>query len=243
MASPPIEPYCSGGKVNVTMEKKPAIQFKAVKKIYHLGGSEVAALAGVDLKIGRGEIVAVVGPSGSGKSTLLHIVGAMDKADSGEVQVAGKNLMALSSPEMTLFRRHNVGFVFQAFHLIPNLTALENVLLPMEFASGGFRADEKKATELLKQVGLESRLHHRPGQLSGGEQQRVAIARALANDPEIILADEPTGNLDSSSGNQVVDLLCSMDGDRTVVLVTHNERLAQKASRVVRLEDGRICAS
>lgn len=225
------------------MEKKLAIQFKAVKKIYRLGGSEVAALAGVDLEIGRGEIVAVVGPSGSGKSTLLHIVGAMDKADSGEVQVAGKNLMALSSPEMTLFRRHKVGFVFQAFHLIPNLNALENVLLPMEFASGSFRADEKKAMELLARVGLESRLHHRPGQLSGGEQQRVAIARALANDPEIILADEPTGNLDSSSGNQVVDFLCSMDGDRTVVIVTHNERLARKAGRIIRLEDGGICAS
>jgi len=229
--------------VSVTMEKKPAIQFKAVKKIYHLGDSEVSALAGVDLEIGQGEIVAVVGPSGSGKSTLLHIVGAMDKADSGEVQVAGKNLMALSSPEMTLFRRHNVGFVFQAFHLIPNLTALENVLLPMEFASGSFRADEKKAMELLEQVSLGSRLHHRPGQLSGGEQQRVAIARALANDPEIILADEPTGNLDSSSGNQVVDFLCSMDGDRTVVIVTHNERLAQKAGRIVRLEDGEIVST
>jgi ABC-type lipoprotein export system ATPase subunit len=225
------------------MERKPAIQFKAVKKIYHLGGSEVAALAGVDLEIGQGEIVAVAGPSGSGKSTLLHIVGAMDKADSGEVHVTGKNLMALSSPEMTLFRRHKVGFVFQAFHLIPNLTALENVLLPMEFASRSFRADEKKAAELLEQVGLESRLHHRPGQLSGGEQQRVAIARALANDPEIILADEPTGNLDSSSGNQVVDFLCSMGGSRTVVIVTHNERLAQKAGRIIRLEDGGICAS
>lgn len=215
------------------------IQLQDVKKIYHMGGSEVAALAGVDLEIQQGETVAIVGPSGSGKSTLLHILGAMDKPDSGNVHVAGKDLMALSPAGMTLFRRHNVGFVFQAFHLIPNLTALENVLLPMEFASGGFRADEKKARTLLDQVGLKHRLGHRPGQLSGGEQQRVAIARALANEPEVILADEPTGNLDSSSGHQVVDLLCSLGGNRTVVVVTHNERIAEKTGRIVKLEDGR----
>jgi ABC-type lipoprotein export system ATPase subunit len=225
------------------MEKIKPIRLRDVRKIYRMGGSEVAALAGVDLEIQRGETVAIVGPSGSGKSTLLHILGAMDKADSGAVHVAGKDLMALSPTGMTLFRRHNVGFVFQAFHLIPNLSALENVLLPMEFASGAFRADEKKARTLLDQVGLGSRLNHRPGQLSGGEQQRVAIARALANEPEVILADEPTGNLDSSSGQQVADLLCSLGGNRTVIIVTHNERIAQKTGRIVRLEDGEIVST
>ncbi|MFQ5913080.1 MAG: ABC transporter ATP-binding protein [Nitrospinota bacterium] len=226
--------------MNAPLENKLLIQLEGVKKIYRLGGSDVAALSGVDLEIRTGEVVAIVGPSGSGKSTLLHILGGMDKADAGKTHVAEKDLRSMTPAQMTDFRRHHVGFVFQAFHLIPNLTALENVLLPMEFVSGGFRADAGKARTLLDLVGLGNRLDHRPGQLSGGEQQRVAIARALANGPEIVLADEPTGNLDSASGEQVVNLLCSLGGRHTVVIVTHNERLAQKADRILRLVNGRM---
>jgi ABC-type lipoprotein export system ATPase subunit len=185
-------------------------------------------------------MVAIVGPSGSGKSTLLHLIGAMDRPTAGEVVVAHRPLNALPEAELTRFRRQRVGFVFQGFNLIPNLTVLENVMLPMEFNGVGFAERRTRATRLLDMMGLGSRLAHKPRELSGGEQQRVAIARALANDPPLILADEPTGNLDSKTGEMIYALLKDISRGRTVIVVTHAETLARMSDRVLHLEDGRL---
>jgi ABC-type lipoprotein export system ATPase subunit len=182
----------------------------------------------------------IVGPSGSGKSTLLHIIGGMDRPTSGMVTVLGNDLGTLSEKELTHYRLKKVGFVFQSFNLIPNLTALENVMLPMEFSGVSPLERKKRATALLEQVGLEHRIHHKPSELSGGEMQRVAIARALANDPALILADEPTGNLDSKSGQHIIQLLLEISKERTVVVVTHNEDFAKKASVVYTMRDGEL---
>ena len=181
-------------------ETKAVVQLKNVAKHYRRGSEVVKALDGIDLRINGAGMVAIVGPSGSGKSTLLHMIGAMDRPTRGEVIVAGQALNGLPEKALTHFRRQTVGFVFQTFNLIPNLTALENVMLPMEFNNVVKVERDSRARRLLDQVGLGHRLTHRPGELSGGEQQRVAIARALANDPPLILADEPTGNLDTESG-------------------------------------------
>jgi len=185
-------------------------------------------------------MVAIVGASGSGKSSLLHVMGAMDRPTSGEVLVADQALNTLSEDALTRFRRQTVGFVFQSFNLIPNLTALENVMLPMEF--NGVPAEERRrrARALLERVGLGQRLDHRPRELSGGEQQRVAIARALANDPPLILADEPTGNLDSKTGQMIYELLKEISKERTVLVVTHAEALAAMADRIVHIRDGQL---
>lgn len=216
------------------------ITLKDVAKHYAKGSDVVRALDGINLKIPERGMVAIVGPSGSGKSTLLHIAGAMDRPTRGEVIVAGKRLNDLSEGDLTLFRRGTVGFVFQTFNLIPNLPALENVMLPMEF--NGVPKDKRLARgrSLLEKVGLGQRLKHRPNELSGGEMQRVAIARSLANDPPVLLADEPTGNLDSKSGQNIYGLLKEISMERTVVVITHAESLAQIADQTLHIQDGRI---
>ncbi|MFQ5859003.1 MAG: ABC transporter ATP-binding protein [Anaerolineae bacterium] len=219
---------------------QPLILLKRVVKRYNVGPTQVDALAGMDLEIAGGRVTALVGPSGSGKSTLLHVIGGMDRADEGEVFVAGEALHHLNPSGLTVFRRHKVGFVFQAFNLMLNLTALENVLLPAEFAGSPTKEARDRSINLLQRVGLDGRLRHRPGQLSGGEQQRVAIARALINRPKLVLADEPTGNLDSKTGAAIIDLLASLAGDQTVLVATHDERINRVADRVIHLTDGRI---
>lgn len=216
------------------------IELRGVAKVYRKGREEVRALDGLGLAVAERGMVAIVGPSGSGKSTLLHLIGAMDRPTAGEVVVARQRLNALSEAELTRFRRQRVGFVFQGFNLIPNLTALENVMLPMEFNGIGSAERRQRATRLLDMMGLGARLAHRPGELSGGEQQRVAIARALANDPPLILADEPTGNLDSKTGEMIYALLKDISRGRTVIVVTHAETLARMSDRVLHLEDGRL---
>ncbi len=221
-------------------EKKALIELRDVAKYYKKGGEVVKALDGINQKIPTTGMVAIVGPSGSGKSTLLHMIGAMDRPTRGDVKVAGKVLNGLAEKDLTRFRRATVGFVFQTFNLIPNLTALENVSLPMEF--NHVRKDERlrRAKSLLERLGLGQRLKHRPSELSGGEMQRVAIARALANDPPLILADEPTGNLDSQAGQMIYELLKEISKERTVLVVTHAEPLAQMADKVLHIRDGRL---
>ena len=218
----------------------PVVQLQALTKVYRKGAQEVRALDGIDLRIESPGMVAVVGPSGSGKSSLLHMIGAMDRPTSGEVVVAGRYLAALGDAELTGFRRKTVGFVFQSFNLIPNLTALENVMLPMEFNGVDKSERGRRALGLLDRMDLAARATHRPGELSGGEQQRVAIARALANDPPLVLADEPTGNLDSKTGQVIYELLEEIARERTVVVVTHAEPLAQRAKHVIHIQDGHL---
>ncbi len=219
-------------------ENKTLIELRDVAKYYKKGSEIVKAVDGINQAIPTTGMVAIVGPSGSGKSTLLHIIGAMDRPTRGEVKVAGKVLNSLAAKELTRFRRETVGFVFQTFNLIPNLTAVENVSLPMEF--NGVSKDERlrRAKSLLERLGLGQRLKHRPSELSGGEMQRVAIARALANNPPLVLADEPTGNLDSTAGQMIYELLKEISSDRTVLVVTHAEPLAQRADTVLHIKDG-----
>lgn len=227
------------------MNKRPdanatLIELCSVSKIYQRGDQVVKALDGIDLTLPERGMAAIVGPSGSGKSSLLHLMGAMDRPSEGEVRVAGQLLNTLPASGLTAFRRNTVGFVFQSFNLIPNLNALENILLPMEFAGVPAAERQRRATALLHQVNLSARATHRPRELSGGEQQRVAIARALANDPPLILADEPTGNLDSKTGRLIYELLKTIAAERTVVVVTHAEALAELADRVLHLKDGQL---
>ncbi len=218
------------------------IELRQVSKIYQRGDQVVKALDGIELTLPERGMVAIVGPSGSGKSSLLHLMGAMDRPTEGEIRVAGQLLNTLPESGLTAFRCNTVGFVFQSFNLIPNLSALENVMLPMEFA--GVAADERKrrAANLLEQVNLSTRSTHRPRELSGGEQQRVAIARALANNPRLVLADEPTGNLDSKTGRLIYKLLKTIARERTVVVVTHAETLAELADQVLHIGDGKLAA-
>ena len=213
-----------------------------VGRKYLMGETEVEALRGLNLQIEKGEFVAVVGPSGSGKSTLMHLIGALDVPDEGKVLLDGKDISEFKENELARLRGEKVGFVFQTFNLIHTLTGLENVALPLTF-QGVSREDRKKrAIDLLELVGLGDRLSHKPSELSGGEQQRVAIARALVNDPDILLADEPTGNLDSETGEGVMNLLEKLNKERgmTVVIVTHNPRDAAHADRRVNMMDGRV---
>jgi putative ABC transport system ATP-binding protein len=201
---------------------------------------EVNILRGIDLAIARGESVAIVGPSGSGKSTMLMVMAGLERPTSGRVVVAGEDLSRMTEDQLALFRRRNVGIVFQGFHLIPTMTALENVAVPLEFA--GDRAAFDRARAGLQAVGLGHRLGHYPGQLSGGEQQRVALARAFAGEPPLLFADEPTGNLDAATGHGIIDLLFELRARRaaTLVLITHDRDLARRCDRIVRLHDGRI---
>ncbi|MBI5667374.1 MAG: ABC transporter ATP-binding protein [Chloroflexi bacterium] len=207
-----------------------------------LGDQQVHALNGVSLTIPQGQFVAVMGPSGSGKSTLLYLLGGLDRPTAGEIEVAGRYLNSLGGDGLADFRRETVGFIFQAFHLVPTQTALENVALPGVFAGMPRDLREQRAIRLLTALNMEDRLDHRPSQLSGGQQQRVAIARALFNDPPIIMADEPTGALDSKTGQTVMRLLrqlCDRRG-KTIIVVTHDEQVAGYADRIIRLKDGRV---
>ena len=211
-----------------------------LKKHYENGATIVHALDGVDLEIEKGEFVAVVGSSGSGKSTLLHMLGGLDSPTSGRVMVDGKEIFTLKEEELTIFRRRKIGFVFQSFNLVPVLNVYENIILPIQL--DGNKPDKKYVNNIIQTLGLKSKLQNLPSQLSGGEQQRVAIARALAIKPAIVLADEPTGNLDSRTSQDVVGLL-KVTGERfgqTIVMITHNEELAQLADRIIRIEDGKI---
>ncbi len=218
------------------------IELRSVSKAYRKGRAEVRALDAIDLSVSERGMAAIVGPSGSGKSSLLHLVGAMDRPSSGEVTVAGQALGALPENALAGFRLKTIGFVFQGFNLIPNLSALENVMLPMEFAGVAPNERRRRAEALLARVGLEARASHRPAELSGGEQQRTAIARALANDAPLVLADEPTGNLDSKTGQMIYELLREVSAERTVLVVTHAEALAQMAERVIHIHDGKLAS-
>ena len=217
------------------------IELKDICKDYGTGESKVKAVCDVNLKIRRSEIIAIMGPSGSGKSTLLDILGCLDRPTRGKVFIDGVDVSKLDENELAKIRREKIGFIFQFFYLIPSLTALKNVELPMTFL-GNVKDKEIKSKELLKMVGLEDRMNHRPNQLSGGESQRVAIARALANDPQIILADEPTGNLDSKSGKEIMDILTKLNKERGVslIIVTHDSNIARHAKRIINLKDGAI---
>jgi putative ABC transport system ATP-binding protein len=228
-----------------TPDVAPAISLRDVDRIYGPQGASTVALKDIDLEIARGEIVAVVGPSGSGKSTLLHLIGAMDSADRGQVLVGGQEVGRLNDEEASRFRREKIGFVFQFFNLIPTLSNLDNVALPARLAGTGVSDARQHAAELLERVGLADRATDSPDSLSGGQQQRVAVARALINNPEILLADEPTGALDRQTGHEILELLVSVVRDRkgTLVMATHSDDARDLAERVVRIEDGRLVKS
>ena len=218
------------------------IELKDVKKIYNQGKSnELVVLKDIDLEINKGDMIAVYGPSGSGKSTLLHIIGCLDRATSGKVLIEGKDTSKLLDDDLALIRREKIGFVFQQFNLINVFTALENVEMPLIIAGKSKSKARKRATELLKSIGLGERLNHFPNQLSGGEMQRVAIARALANEPSVILADEPTGNLDTKTGSDIIDLMKDLnDKGFTFIIVTHDSRITKSVKRVISIQDGKI---
>jgi putative ABC transport system ATP-binding protein len=218
-----------------------AVSLRDVRRDYAVGAERVHALQGVSLDVERGDYVAIVGPSGCGKSTLLNLIGVIDQPTSGTVTIADKRVDAMSDREATAFRLHNIGFVFQRFYLMPILSALENVSLPMAEAKVPAAERKARAAELLAYVGLNSRERHRPSQLSGGEQQRVAIARALANRPALLLADEPTGELDARTGTEIISLFERLNADgTTIVVVTHDEDLANAARHKVHMRDGRV---
>ena len=228
-----------------SMEKKKSeiiIELKNVKKTYMMGEVPVHALRGIDLKIKEGEFLAIIGPSGSGKSTLLNMVGSLDVPTTGSVKLSGVDISTLSESDLAQLRGKKIGFVFQMFNLIPSLTALENVILPLTFQ--GIDEDEKRdrAIKVMKQLGIEKRMSHRPSELSGGERQRVAIARALVIDSKVILADEPTGNLDYHTGMEIMKILRRLQEKegKTLIIVTHERFIAKYANRIVKLRDGKI---
>jgi putative ABC transport system ATP-binding protein len=222
--------------------ENPLIQTRGLSRRYSVGKTAVAALAGIDLEIPRGGFTALVGPSGSGKSTLLNLIGGLDRPSAGEVLVDGLSLGKASEQELVKYRRSRVGFIFQSFNLLPTLSALENVESPLMLAEVSRPERRGRASTLLESVGLAQRAAHKPNELSGGEKQRVAIARALANRPALLLADEPTGNLDSKTGGAVLDLLCSLlkSNNLTLIMVTHDPEVAARADRIVYLRDGSI---
>ena len=213
-----------------------------IGKTYFIGKRSLEVLRGVNLTVGRGDFVAVRGASGAGKSTLLHLLGGLDAPTEGVIWFDGENLALLSGLELSRFRNRKVGFVFQAYHLLPELSALENVCLPARMARLDAARAEARGRELLRRVGLSERLEHRPSELSGGEQQRVAIARSLVNEPDLVLADEPTGNLDSRTGEEIVELLCALRAEKqtTLMIATHDARVAGRAPRVIEIVDGEV---
>jgi putative ABC transport system ATP-binding protein len=219
---------------------QPVIEIRAVTKVYRMGDVEVHALSGASLRVDPGEMVSIMGPSGSGKSTLMNIIGCLDQTTSGQYLLDGIDVNNLSDDQLAVVRSRKIGFVFQSFNLLPRTTALQNVELPLVYAGGKNRRE--RAVAALQRVGLGDRLHHRPNELSGGQQQRVAIARALINDPAIILADEPTGNLDSKSGAEIMTIFQDLNERQgiTVVFVTHEPDIAEHTRRIVRLMDGQI---
>jgi putative ABC transport system ATP-binding protein len=224
-----------------TKKGKAVIELKDVWKIYKMGDVEVKALSGLDLTVNKGEFVSIMGPSGSGKSTSMNMVGCLDTPTRGKILLEGKDISEMEESDLAQIRGKKIGFIFQQFNLIPTLTALENVTLPMIFQNIDKEQREQKAKELLEMVDLGERMHHKPTELSGGQQQRVAIARSLCNDPEVILADEPTGNLDSKTGGTVMDFLKDLNKKgKTIVMVTHDEDVAMNAQRSEYLKDGKI---
>jgi len=217
------------------------IQAEGIHKNYQMGRVTVEALKGVDVQIGAGEYVAILGPSGSGKSTLMHILGCLDTPSAGRYRLAGEPVEGLSRNQLARVRNERIGFVFQSFNLLAHATAMGNVELPLVYNGSGRRIRQQRAAELLHRVGLGDRMDHRPSELSGGQRQRVALARALATDPDVILADEPTGNLDTSAGEEVVSLFEELIADgKTVIVVTHDLDIANRAGRIIQLRDGVI---
>jgi putative ABC transport system ATP-binding protein len=222
----------------------PAIVARDVTRVYRMEGVEVSALRGVSLTVRRGDYLAILGPSGSGKSTLMHLLGGLDRPTSGELSIDGREVAGLTATELAHLRNRAIGFVFQSFHLLPRTSAVDNVGLPLVYSGVRASARRRRAAEMLERVGLGHRLSHRPNQLSGGEQQRVAIARALVTAPGLLLADEPTGNLDTATGAGVLTLLESLNEDSgvAVVLVTHDHEVAARARRQIRMRDGLVVA-
>jgi len=217
------------------------IVLRDVTKVYHMGDTVVNALAGVSLDVAAGEFTAIMGPSGSGKSTLMNILGCLDRPTSGSYILDGEEVATLGDDALAVIRNRKIGFVFQSFNLLPRMSALQNVALPMVYAGMAKQARMERAAHALGLVGLSDRQHHKPNELSGGQRQRVAIARALVNDPAIIMADEPTGNLDTKSGNEIMDVFRELNAQgRTVILITHEPDIAENAKRVVHVRDGKI---
>lgn len=225
-------------------KEKPIIELNDVKKIYRMGEVDVPALNGVSLKIKQGEFIAIMGPSGSGKSTLMNMVGCLDVPTEGKIFLDGKDISKMSESGLAQIRGKKIGFVFQKFNLLSTLTALENVTMPMMFQNVDENVRRKKGVELLDLVGLEKRSSHKPSELSGGQQQRVAIARSLANDPEVILADEPTGNLDTKTGRDIMVMLKKLHNDgKTIIMVTHDPDVGKHAKRIVLIKDGMVVSN
>lgn len=223
------------------MAQAPLIEIRDLSKVYTLGGEPLYALNGVNLTVEEGEYIAIMGTSGSGKSTMMNIIGCLDKPSSGQYLLSGTPVQDLSEDELAVVRNSTIGFVFQQFNLLPRMSALKNVMLPLTYAGAPRQKRLERAQEVLKMVGLADRMDHKPTQLSGGQQQRVSIARALANEPKILLADEPTGNLDSNMAQEIMTLINNLvSSGMTVVLVTHDPETARHARRVVRLKDGKI---
>ncbi len=224
----------------VIEDAKALIQLEGVTKTYDAGENEVHALCGVDLAIERGQFVAVIGPSGSGKSTLMHILGCLDSPTAGKYWLDGEDVAELSARTLARIRNQKIGFVFQTFNLLPRATVLKNVELPLLYA--GLARDERRqrASDALERVGLTNRAKYRPNELSGGQRQRVAIARALVNNPSLILADEPTGNLDQKTGSEIIDIFEGLAGDETIIIVTHDPTIASRTERKIKIVDGRV---
>lgn len=225
------------------MTEEKVIEVIDLVKVYRLDGVEVPALREVSFSVKRGEYISITGPSGSGKSTLMHLLGCLDRPTSGQVLIRGRDTAKLSEVELAYLRNREIGFVFQSFNLLPRATALKNVELPLVYQGVPFKERKKRAIEALEAVGLAERLHHFPSQLSGGQQQRVAISRALVANPSLILADEPTGNLDTAAGNEILKILKNLNEQGiTIILVTHEEYVARQARRIIKLLDGKIIA-
>lgn len=218
------------------------IEMQNIKKDYFLGETVVHALQGIDLQIDKGEFVAIWGPSGSGKTTLLNLIGAIDEPSTGDLAIAGKEVRSLSDNQRSEFRNETIGFIFQGFNLIPVLSALENVMLPLQIKGASFSEAKARALSRLEQVGLSELIHNRPAKMSGGQQQRVSIARALVNDPSLVIADEPTANLDSETARMIISIMRELNekDEITFIFSTHDQRLLDQVKRLVRLEDGKI---